>query len=200
MDGQCFLNEINYGDVAFKMTLASFEALFSCHPFLFNTIGVKENAAEGMGPGCAIRVFCLRNVDANLWMLYAGIILHESAMISFFVTGTCTQKKRQVKKSRARPGTIHIRHVGAGCSSDLVSGFTGRHYKVDDFTNGRRIWYVPAIIVLSGYVDTTIIFICWLFYRLSKRNSKAAAYEVPLSSLKTSIVMKAEVVHRSQDR
>ena len=74
-----FLNELKVENAATKMTLGQIsEAVFIIAiPFLFNRIGVKNMLLMGM-TAWILRYICFANGDtgANMWMLYAGIILH----------------------------------------------------------------------------------------------------------------------------
>ena len=75
-----FLNQAGMEDAAGKMTLGQVsEALFILAiPFLFYRIGVKNMVLIGM-LAWFLRYVCFAHGDndANLWMLYAGIILHD---------------------------------------------------------------------------------------------------------------------------
>src|SRR5580704_10632242 len=74
-----FLNELHFPEAASKMTLGQVsEALFILAiPFLFNSIGVKKMLLMGMVAWILRYLFfAYGNIDANAWMLYAGIILH----------------------------------------------------------------------------------------------------------------------------
>ncbi|MDV3308210.1 MAG: MFS transporter, partial [Cyclobacteriaceae bacterium] len=85
-----FLNEVGMENAASKMVLGQIsEAVFILAiPFLFNRIGVKNMLLLGM-TAWILRYICFAygNVDINLWMLYAGIILHGICYDFFFVTG-----------------------------------------------------------------------------------------------------------------
>jgi len=168
-----FLNEIKLGDVAFKMTLGQFsEAIFILAiPFLFNTIGVKKMLLMGMGAWVLRYVFfAYGNVDANLWMLYAGIILHGVCYDFFFVTGYMyTEKKAGEKIKSSAQGLFTFATYGAGMFiGTWISGFTADYYKVGDLHQWKEIWYVPAII--AGVVLLYFI----LFFREEKEIKPAA--------------------------
>src|SRR6478672_8670293 len=92
-----FLNELKVSNAAGKMTLGQFsEALFILAiPFLFNRIGVKNMLLMGM-TAWILRYVCFAygNTDGNMWMLYAGIILHGVCYDFFFVTGYMYTEKK----------------------------------------------------------------------------------------------------------
>src|SRR5262249_24038044 len=85
-----FLNQVGLENAAGKMTLGQVsEAVFILAiPFLFNSIGVKKMIFVGM-VAWVLRYICFAhgNVDNNIWMLYAGIVLHGICYDFFFVTG-----------------------------------------------------------------------------------------------------------------
>ena len=72
-----YLNQSGMHNAAGKMVFGQIsEALFILAiPFLFNSIGVKKMLIIGM-TAWMLRYLCFAfgNMDANLWMLYAGII------------------------------------------------------------------------------------------------------------------------------
>ena len=97
-----FLNEVGMENAAGKMTLGQVsEALFILAiPFLFNRIGVKKMIIIGM-TAWILRYVCFAygNTDSNLWMLYAGIILHGICYDFFFVTGIYVYRKESRRKN-----------------------------------------------------------------------------------------------------
>ena len=53
--------------------------------------------------------FAYGNTDGNMWMLYAGIILHGVCYDFFFVTGYMyTEKESREKIKNAAQGLIHL--------------------------------------------------------------------------------------------
>jgi nucleoside transporter len=162
-----FLNEIGLGDVAFKMTLGQFsEALFILAiPFLFNSIGVKKMLLLGMA-AWILRYVCFAygNVSANLWMLYAGIILHGICYDFFFVTGYMyTEKKAGEKIKSAAQGLFTFATYGVGMFiGTWISGFTADYYKVEQVHQWKQIWLVPA------YIAVAVLFYFILFFKEKK--------------------------------
>ena len=149
-----FLNEVGLENAAGKMTLGQFsEAIFILAiPFLFNRIGVKNMFLLGM-TAWILRYVCFAygNVDSNLWMLYAGIILHGICYDFFFVTGYMyTEKKAGEKIKNAAQGLFTFATYGAGMFiGTWFSGFTTDHYTIDGVHQWKEIWFVPAYIAVG---------------------------------------------------
>src|SRR5258708_36701615 len=99
-----FLNELKINYAAAKMTMGQFsEALFILAiPFLFNRIGVKKMLLMGM-TAWILRYICFAygNTGDNMWMLYAGIILHGVCYDFFFVTGYMYTEKKAGEKIKS---------------------------------------------------------------------------------------------------
>jgi nucleoside transporter len=149
-----FFNDLGMSNVAFKMSLGQFsEALFILAiPFLFNQIGVKNMLMLGMG-AWALRYVCfaLGNVDAGLWMLYTGIILHGICYDFFFVTGYMyTEKKAGEKIKNAAQGLFTFATYGTGMViGSNFAGYATDYFTTDGVHNWQSIWLVPASIALS---------------------------------------------------
>lgn len=159
-----FLNEAGLENAAGKMTLGQVsEALFILAiPFLFNRIGVKKMILIGMA-AWFLRYVCFAYGDngANLWMLYAGIILHGICYDFFFVTGYMyTEKKAGAKIKNAAQGLFTFATYGLGMFiGTWVSGFVADYYTtVDHRYDWTRIWYVPAGIAIFVLVYFIIFF------------------------------------------
>jgi nucleoside transporter len=158
-----FLNEVGMENAAGKMTLGQFsEAIFILAiPFLFNNIGVKNMILIGM-LAWILRYVCFAygNVDSNLWMLYAGIILHGICYDFFFVTGYMyTEKKAGEKIKNAAQGLFTFATYGLGMFiGTWFSGFTAEYYTADNVRNWTNIWYVPAAIAVFVLVYFLIFF------------------------------------------
>jgi nucleoside transporter len=158
-----FLNEVGMEDAAGKMTLGQVsEALFILAiPFLFNSIGVKKMILIGM-VAWFLRYVCFAHGDndANLWMLYAGIILHGICYDFFFVTGYMyTEKKAGAKIKNAAQGLFTFATYGLGMFiGTWVSGFVAEHYTDNGAYNWTSIWYVPAGIAVFVLVYFIIFF------------------------------------------
>jgi nucleoside transporter len=163
-----FLNEIGVQGAASKMILGQIsEAVFILAiPFLFNRIGVKKMLLMGM-VAWILRYVCFAygNIDANLWMLYAGIILHGVCYDFFFVTGYMyTENKAGAAIKNAAQGLFTFATYGLGMFiGTWFSGFVVDSYKTPTGHDWTRIWFVPAYIAMG----VVVYFI--LFFR-EKRN------------------------------
>ncbi len=158
-----FLNELKVANAATKMTLGQIsEGLFILAiPFLFYRIGVKKMLLLGMGAWILRYVFfAYGDNGANLWMLYAGIILHGVCYDFFFVTGYMyTEKKAGEKIKNAAQGLFTFATYGVGMSiGTLFSGFIADKYKLSEGHNWQSIWFVPAIIAAAVLVYFVIFF------------------------------------------
>ncbi|MBS1557522.1 MAG: nucleoside permease [Bacteroidetes bacterium] len=158
-----FLNEIGLEGTAFKMTLGQFsEALFILAiPFLFNQIGVKNILIVGIS-AWILRYLCFAfgNLEANLWMLYAGIVLHGVCYDFFFVTGYMYTEKRAGEKIKsAAQGLFTFATYGLGMFiGTWFSGLTADNYLVDGKHSWQHIWLVPAYIALVVLVYFILFF------------------------------------------
>lgn len=165
-----FLNEAGMTNAAGQMIWGQVsEAVFILAiPFLFNNIGVKKMLLLGMS-AWILRYVCFAygNSDANLWMLYAGIVLHGICYDFFFVTGYMyTEKKAGEKIKNAAQGLFTFATYGLGMFiGTLFSGFTADYYISDGVHLWKQIWFVPAFIALA----VLLYFI--LFFR-EKENTK----------------------------
>jgi nucleoside transporter len=159
-----FLVEKGMQDAAGKMILGQIsEALFILAiPFLFNRIGVKNMLIMGMS-AWALRYFAFGNGDtgANLWLLYAGIILHGICYDFFFVTGYMyTEKKAGEKIKNSAQGLFTFATYGVGMFiGTWFSGFVVDRYKIEGGHDWLKVWSVPAYIAIG----VLILFI--LFFR-----------------------------------
>jgi len=159
-----FLNELGVERVAKKMTMGQMsEALFIIAiPFLFNRIGVKKMLLMGM-TAWILRYICFAygNTEANMWMLYAGIILHGICYDFFFVTGYMyTEKKAGEKIKNAAQGLFTFATYGLGMViGTWFSGIVVDKYKTGESAhNWNGIWYVPALIAAVVLVYFLIFF------------------------------------------
>jgi len=174
-----FLNEIMVENAAGKMTMGQFsEAIFILAiPFLFNRIGVKKMLLMGMSAWILRYIFfAYGNTGVNMWMLYAGIILHGVCYDFFFVTGYMyTEKKAGEKIKNAAQGLFTFATYGVGMFiGTLISGKVVDKYLIPEGHNWKGIWFVPAYIALA----VLIYFI--LFFR-EKRQIRVAGLPEDLS-------------------
>jgi nucleoside transporter len=158
-----FLTEAGMKNVTSNMTLGQFsEALFILLiPFFFRRLGVKWMIAIGM-IAWAVRFLLFGYGDAgpNLWMLFAGIILHGVCFDFFFVTGQIyTDSKADVRIQSSAQGLITMATYGVGMwIGTLLSGYVKDHYTVDKIVTWKSVWLVPAGIAVVVLVLFVILF------------------------------------------
>jgi nucleoside transporter len=168
-----FLNQAGMENAAGKMTMGQVsEALFILAiPFLFNRIGVKNMIIIGM-IAWILRYLCFAygNTDSNMWMLYAGIILHGICYDFFFVTGYMyTEKKAGDKIKNAAQGLFTFATYGLGMFvGTWFFGEVADYYTVNDTFNWRSIWYVPTGIAF-------FVLIYFLLFFKEKKNIQQAS-------------------------
>jgi nucleoside transporter len=155
-----FLTKTGLSNVTSKMTMGQVsEAVFILAiPFLFYRIGVKKMLLIGIISWIARYVFfAFGNNDENLWMLYAGIILHGVCYDFFFVTGYMyTERKAGEKIKNAAQGLFTFATYGVGMFfGTKFSGYVAKYYTVDGTEHWDKIWMVPvyiALVVLLGFI------------------------------------------------
>lgn len=162
-----FLNELGMKNAAGTMILGqASEALFILAiPFLFNSIGVKKMLLLGMAAWILRYVcFAFGNLEVNLWMLYAGIILHGICYDFFFVTGYMyTEKKAGEKIKNAAQGLFTFATYGVGMFiGTLFSGRVADYYIKDNAHLWKEIWFVPAYIALG-------VLLCFILFFKEKK-------------------------------
>ena len=150
-------------NVTSSMTLGQFsEALFILLiPFFFRRLGVKWMIAIGM-IAWAVRFlfFSYGDAAANLWMLFAGIILHGVCFDFFFVTGQIyTDSKADIKIQSSAQGLITMATYGVGMwIGTLLSGYVKDYYTVDKIVTWKSVWLVPAGIAVAVLLFFLILF------------------------------------------
>jgi nucleoside transporter len=164
-----YLNQSGMENAAGKMVMGQVsEALFILAiPFLFNRIGVKKMLLIGM-TAWILRylAFAFGNMDANIWMLYAGIILHGVCYDFFFVTGYMyTEKKSNERIKNAAQGLFTFVTYGLGMFiGTWFSGFVTTYYSDGQSAyQWPQIWYVPAYIAVA-------VLICFIFFFREKKS------------------------------
>jgi nucleoside transporter len=167
-----YLNQSGMQNAAGKMVMGQIsEALFILAiPFLFNRIGVKKMLLIGM-TAWILRYLCFAygNINANLWMLYAGIILHGVCYDFFFVTGYMyTEKKSNERIKNTAQGLFTFVTYGLGMFiGTWFSGFVTSHYTVNNVYQWSKIWFIPAYIAV-------VVLICFIFFFKEKRQIEVA--------------------------
>lgn len=168
-----FLNELGVENAAGKMILGQVsEAVFILAiPLLFNRIGVKNMLVLGMA-AWILRYLCFAwgDTTSNMWMLYAGIILHGICYDFFFVTGYMyTEKKAGEKIKNAAQGLFTFATYGLGMFiGTWFSGFTADRYAVGAGHMWTPVWLMPA------YIAAAVLILFVLFFR-EKRAISATA-------------------------
>ncbi len=159
-----FLNELGMQNTAAKMTLGQVsEALFILAiPFLFKRIGVKNMLILGM-TAWIVRYICFAygDIGANIWMLYAGIILHGICYDFFFVTGYMyTEMKAGDRIKNAAQGLFTTATYGIGMViGTKIAGLVADSYEVNETTHDwKNIWMVPAYIAIGVLIYFLLFF------------------------------------------
>ncbi len=174
-----YLNQSGMGNAAGKMVMGQIsEGLFILAiPFLFNRIGVKKMLLIGM-TAWILRYICFAygNMGPNIWMLYAGIILHGVCYDFFFVTGYMyTEKKSNERIKNAAQGLFTFVTYGLGMFiGTWFSGFVTTYYSVNQEYQWRSIWFIPAYIAVA-------VLICFIFFFKEKKKIEIADFSPPAS-------------------
>jgi len=182
-----FLNELNIQNAAGKMTMGQVsEAVFILAiPFLFKRIGVKNMLLLGMA-AWILRYICFAYGDtgSNIWMLYAGIILHGVCYDFFFVTGYMyTEMKAGEKIKNAAQGLFTFATYGLGMFiGTWFSGFVADYYTTDSTHNWLRIWFVPVYIAVAVVIYFMLFF--WEKRQLTTVNETQQGMESATEELK----------------
>lgn len=172
-----FLNEVGMKNATSNMTFGQFsEAFFILLiPFFFRRLGVKWMIALGM-IAWALRFLCFGYGDAqaNLWMLFAGIVLHGVCFDFFFVTGQIyTDSKAALNIQSQAQGMITMATYGIGMwIGTLLSGYVKDLYTLNDIVEWRSVWLVPA-----GIAAIVLV----LFILFFKDNKRSAAHAEPVA-------------------
>ena len=172
-----FLTDAGMKNVTSNMTFGQFsEAFFILLiPLFFRWLGVKWMIALGM-IAWTVRFlfFGYGDAGANLWMLFAGIILHGVCFDFFFVTGQIyTDSKAGIRIQSQAQGMITMATYGIGMwIGTLLSGYVKDHYTVNQIVNWTSVWMVP-----SGIAAIVLV----LFVLFFKDNKRTAAHAEPVA-------------------
>lgn len=162
-----FLNESGMTAAATKMTLgqASELGFMLLLPWFLTRLGIKRIMLLGMA-AWAVRYafFAYGNTGPNLWMLYAGILVHGICYDFFFVSGQIyVDQQASLKIRAAAQGLIAFVTLGIGnVIGSWLSGVVVQAYQITG-ANGaithdwRSIWMIPAI----GSAVIFLIFLAW---------------------------------------
>lgn len=162
-----FLNDIGVNNTAGRMTMGQASEFFFmlAIPFLFRRLGVKRMLLIGIAAWILRYLFfAYGNVGSNMWMLYAGIILHGICYDFFFVTGQIyTDAKAGVAVKNAAQGLITFATYGIGMFiGSYVSGFITEGYSTT--INGKttyqwqQVWLMPALIAAAVLLAFAVLF------------------------------------------
>jgi nucleoside transporter len=149
-----FLNQSGVANAAGKMSGGQFSELVCMLliPWFFRRLGVKYMLAAGM-LAWLVRylLFAYGNAGANLWMLWAGILLHGICYDFFFVTGQIyIDRKAPVALRAAAQGLISLITYGLGMFvGSWLSGAVVDHFAIatvhgSTLYNWRPIWLFSA--------------------------------------------------------
>jgi MFS family permease len=147
----------------FNMTYGQWsEALFILLiPVFFRRLGVKWMIAVGM-IAWSIRFLFFGYGDAgpNLWMLFAGIILHGVCFDFFFVTGQIyTDSKAGLKIQSSAQGMITMATYGIGMwIGTKLSGIVKDYFTINSVVEWKSVWMVPAAIAAVVLVIFVLLF------------------------------------------
>ena len=168
-----FLNQAGVHNAAGKMTGGQMSELFCMIliPWFFRRLGVKYMLVAGMLAWVArYLLFAYGNVSSNMWMLWAGILLHGICYDFFFVTGQIyIDEKANARLRAAAQGLITFITYGLGMFvGSWLSGVVVDHYALAEAQgtltyNWRSIWLFSA-----GTSAFVLIFFLFTFYDRAK--------------------------------
>jgi nucleoside transporter len=159
-----YLNAINVPAAADKMTWGQISEVFFMllMPLFFLRLGVKYMLLVGMACWTARYVLVsYGNAEANMWMLYAGILLHGICYDFFFVTGQMYVDRQADDRIRgAAQGFIAFVTLGVGSFiGATLSGYVQKQVTVGGVMNWQQFWLVPA-----GGAAIVLVLFALLFY------------------------------------
>jgi len=149
-----FLNELGMVNAAGKMTLGQMSEIgfMLVMPFFLSRVGIKKTILLGMTAWVTrYLLFAYGNIDAGVWMLYTGILLHGICYDFFFVTGQIyVDQRAPVEMRGAAQGFIAFVTLGAGMFlGSWVSGLVVQKYTTAVGSAAAhawpQIWMVPAL-------------------------------------------------------
>jgi nucleoside transporter len=158
-----FLNEIGLAEPASKMTLGQVSEIgfMLLLPWLLLRLGVKRILLVGMAAwSLRYLLFAGGDIGSQVWMLYAGILLHGICYDFFFVTGQIYVDQRATPGIRASAqGFLAFITQGAGLFVGAwLSGAVVDAYAGAGGHAWRSIWLVPAAVAAAILVLFALLF------------------------------------------
>ena len=167
-----FLNEVGMQQAAAKMTMGQIaETVFLfLMPWFFARFGTKQMILFGMLAWILrYALFSYGDAGSNIWMLYAGIILHGICYDFFFVTGQIyTDQVAGPRVRSSAQGLITLATYGVG----MYIGFYLAGSYVDKYKVGESghdwptIWLFPCLFAAG----VALMFLA--FFRNNKNYNK----------------------------
>ena len=159
-----FLNESGWPQAASKMTLGQMSEIgfMVLLPFFLARYGVKRILIFGM-LAWALRYtfFAFGNVGPNVWMLYAGILLHGICYDFFFVTGQIyvdTQAGGSIRAAAQGFITLVTQGLGYLIGSWVSGAVVDAHVLAGGGHDWQAIWLVPAGLALGILILFAVLF------------------------------------------
>lgn len=159
-----FLNEAGMDKAAAKMTLGQIaETVFLfLMPWFFARFGTKQMLLIGMFAWIArYALFAYGDAGSQIWMLYAGIILHGICYDFFFVTGQIyTDQKAGPNIRSSAQGLITLATYGIG----MYIGFAIAGARVNKYKTGegmhdwQTIWLFPCLFAAGVALMFLVLF------------------------------------------
>lgn len=163
-----FLNQAGVENAAGKMTGGQISELLCMLliPWFFRRLGVKYMLAAGMLAWVArYFLFAYGNVDARMWMLWAGILLHGISYDFFFVTGQIyiDRKAPTILRASAQ-GLITFITYGLGMFvGSWLSGAVVNHYTLPA-PQGNLTYDWKAIWIFSASASALVLILFLLSF------------------------------------
>ena len=149
-----FLNELGMVNAAGKMTLGQMSEIgfMLVMPFFLSRVGIKKTILLGMTAWVTrYLLFAYGNIDAGVWMLYTGILLHGICYDFFFVTGTDLRGPACSRGDARRSSRVHRLRDARRWYVPGLLGFRSGGAEVHHRSRQRvahawpQIWMVPAL-------------------------------------------------------
>jgi nucleoside transporter len=163
-----FLNDVGLENAAGKMTMGQMSELgfMVLLPFFLTRLGVKRIILLAMLCwGARYLLFAYGDNGANVWMLYAGILLHGICYDFFFVTGQIFVDRKAPSHLRSSAqGMITLATYGVGMligswmSGEIVGLYTSTGADGVQNLNWQSIWLVPAIASIVVFAFFALLF------------------------------------------